>query len=402
MRSVMGAVLGLCVGVIGAHFLLPDNGYVLINFRGYLIEMSVPGLVLVLVVAYAAVRTALTLWRWPRRMGALLAERRRAAASRKLTAGLVYLTSGDWKRGERLLTQSVRGSDAPLVSYLLAARAAQQQGHRDRRDEWLQLAYEELPAAKAAVMLTQAELQLEAGELERALATLKRLDELHPGHPMGLALQARAHEALGDRRALLELLPRLDAAVIDSAALERYALAALTPQLGSGELTDSGLAALWSSLTPELRRSPALIAERALALERLGGGSEAERELATALRQRWHPALVDAYGRVKAADGTRQLRRAERWLESRPEDGRLLLTAARLCIRNKLWGKARSYLESSLALAPTVEAYALYGRLLADLGESAHAADAYRSGLSLVAPSSGPPALAAPAAASKL
>ena len=36
---------------------------------------------------------------------------------------------------------------------------------------------------------------------------------------------------------------------------------------------------------------------------------------------------------------------------------------------NELWGKARSYLESSLALAPTADAYALYGRLLTELGE---------------------------------
>ena len=216
MRLGIWVLIGLLLGLVGAHFLLPDNGYVLINFRGYLVEMSVPGLIVVLTVAYFSLRLLLALWRWPRRVGVLLAERRRRAASRKLTRGLMHLVGGEWSKGERLLTQSVRGSDTPLVSYLMAARAAQQQGHRDRRDEWLQLAHEELPEAQVTVMLTQAELQLEAHEFERALATLKRLEELHPGHSMGLALLARTYRALGDHAAQLTLLPRLGAAPLEA------------------------------------------------------------------------------------------------------------------------------------------------------------------------------------------
>ena len=60
------------------------------------------------------------------------------------------------------------------------------------------------------------------------------------------------------------------------------------------------------------------------------------------------------------------------------------MTAARLCLRNELWGKARSYLESVISLRPTPEAYSEYGRLLNQLGEADAAADAYREGLGLV------------------
>ncbi|MFS8608656.1 MAG: heme biosynthesis protein HemY, partial [Gammaproteobacteria bacterium] len=48
-----------------------------------------------------------------------------------------------------------------------------------------------------------------------------------------------------------------------------------------------------------------------------------------------------------------------------------------------LWGKARSYLESSIAIEPAPEAYALYGTLLDRLGENEQAALAFRSGLAL-------------------
>ena len=69
----------------------------------------------------------------------------------------------------------------------------------------------------------------------------------------------------------------------------------------------------------------------------------------------------------------------------RGEDPDLLLTVARLCLRNELWGKARSYLESVLSYRPTPEAYQVYGKLLNQLGESDAAADAYRDGLDLAA-----------------
>ena len=67
------------------------------------------------------------------------------------------------------------------------------------------------------------------------------------------------------------------------------------------------------------------------------------------------------------------------------EDPELLLAAARLCLRNELWGKARSYLETGIAIRPTPDAFREYGSLLNQLGEGEAAADAYREGLKLVA-----------------
>ena len=117
----------------------------------------------------------------------------------------------------------------------------------------------------------------------------------------------------------------------------------------------------------------------------LGGGAHAEKELAAALKKEWRAPLVRLFGLVEGPDASRQLKRAEGWLADHPEDPDLLLTAARLCLRNELWGKARSYLETVIALRPTPEAYQVYGRLLTQLGETDAAADAYRDGLGMVA-----------------
>ncbi len=384
MRLSLWVLVALLLGAFVAHFVLADRGYVLINFRGYVIEMSVPGLVLVLAGAYALVRALVAVTRAPRSWRAARAERLSRRSGGDLVKGLINLTEGNWARSERLLTQALRHSDAPLVNYLLAARAAQLQGANDRRDEWLKLGYDASPDAAASILLTQAELQLEAHEYAAAAATLERLEQQQPNQPAAIGPLARAYRALDDRQKLLALLPRFGRAQL--AAEERDALAvyALEGELSRADCTNERLDELWGSLPKELKSAPAVIALRARALQRLGRGEEAERELRAALKRGWDAALVEAYGEVRATDPGKQLKQAEAWLKTYPEDAGLLLTAARLCMANELWGKARSYLESSLALAPVPDAYALYGGLLTALGEAEGAAVAFRSGLQLV------------------
>jgi HemY protein len=386
MRFGVWVLVALLLGAFAAHFVLADRGYVLVNFRGYVVEMSVPGLVLVLVALYLVVRAIVAVVAAPRRLGSAYAERRLRRRGAELVSGLIELTEGNWARGERLLTRGLKHSDAPLVNYLLAARAAHLQGASARRDEWLELAYGEAPESQATVLLTQAELQLEAGEHAAAVATLERLEQLNPGQPAAIGLLARAYQAQANAAGLVALLPRLGRARLSDEAREQAALTALTAELGRADLSEPRLAELWAQLSSELRATPALAAVRARALQRLGLGDQAERELRAALKREWHAALVAAYGDVRAADPAKQLKQAETWLKAYPEDAALLLAAARLSMANELWGKARSYLESSLAIAPVPDAYALYGRLLTELGEDERAALAFRSGLGLVSP----------------
>ena len=399
MRLGLWGLAAVFLGAFGAHFLLQDRGYVLINFLGYVIEMSVPVLLIALAVGYLAVRALVGMWRAPRRLGEAVAERRVRRSGVKLTRGLIHIAEGDWSKGERLLTQGLKGTDAPLINYLLAARAAQLQGSEQRRDEWLRLAFEELPEAETAVLLTQAELQLERGEFERALATLNRIQEAHPEHPVALALAARTYRALEDWDRLIVLLPRLGDARLEAEEREVLTADALEAFTARHDLTHAELDSVWSKLPQKLRKAPRLIGIHAAAMSALGRGEEAERAVRAALKKDWNEDLVLTYGQIESREPAKQLKRAEGWLKAHPEDGALLLTAARLCMAVELWGKARSYLESSLAMSPRADAYALYGRLLDQLGEDENAAAAFRSGLGLVTGAAEAlPALDAPAA----
>jgi len=391
MRFGVAAVLAVLLGAFAAHFLLADRGYVLVNFRGFVIEMSVPGLVLMLVLAYVLVRALVAVADAPRRWRAARERRQLARRDSDLTAGLTQLIEGNWARSERLLTQGLKHADAPLANYLLAAHAAQLQGAADRRDQWLELAQGISAEGATSAQLTRAALQLQAGEPAAAVATLKALELGVTDQPATVALLARAYRALDDRAQLLALVPRLARASLPPAERDELVKLAVQGELSRTDLTVERLAEMWGMLPSELRTVPAVVAERARALARLGRGEEAERELKAALKREWHAALVQSYGEVRGADPAKQLKQAENWLKTYPDDAALLLAAARLSMANELWGKARSYLESSLALAPLPDAYALYGRLLTQLGEDDRALLAFRSGLGLVSPAAAEP-----------
>ena len=401
MRFGVGAVLAILLGAFAGHFLLADRGYVLVNFRGYVIEMSVPGLVIVLVLVYLFIRALVAVADAPRRWRAAREQRLLVRRDSDLTTGLTQLIEGNWARSERVLTRGLKHADAPLANYLLAAHAAQLQGAADRRDQWLELAQGVSADGATSALLTRAELQLAGGEPAAAVATLETLEQTGD-QPAAVVLRARAYRALDDRAALLALLPRLARAPLPAAERDALATLALQGELARPGLTGERLAEIWGSLPSELRAVPALVAERARALDRLGRGDEAERELKAALKRDWHPALVQSFGEVRGADAAKQLKQIETWLKSYPDDAALLLAAARVSMAIELWGKARSYLESSLALAPTADAYALYGKLLTGLGEEGRALLAFRSGLQLVSPAAAEPlppsrGLAAPA-----
>jgi len=385
MKLGLILVATLLLGAIVAQFLLQDPGYVVINFRGYLVEMSVPGLTLLFVALLALIWLAVKVLQAPRKLGEAAGRYRSGRAGQRLTRGVIEVAEGNFAKGERLLARGAGGSEAPLLNYLQAARAAHLQGQDERRDTWLKQAYENLPGAANAVLLTQAELQLDQKQYEQALATLRRIEDNAPNHGHALMLLGRLYFRLQDWQHLGELLPKLKKhGRLDAATFQQWSIRVIQEQLKAAN-DEAALTAAWKNVPKDLRQNIDVLESWFAGLIRLGLHEKAEKDLGAELKREWRAPLVRLFGLVEGKDPARQLRRAEDWLKGHGEDTDLLLTAARLCIRTELWGKARSYLETVIALRPTPEAYQEYGRLLNQLGEDEAAADAYREGLNLVA-----------------
>jgi HemY protein len=384
MKFALTVVITLVLGAFMAHFLLGDPGYVVINFRGHVFEMSVPTLAILFFIGGFFIWLIWFIVRAPRKLGEAAGRMRAGRAGQKLTLGMIQIAEGNFARGEKLLARAASGSDAPLFNYLQAARAAHLQGQDQRRDEWLKLAYEHTPEAANAVLLTQAELQLDREQYEQALATLRRLDDNSKDHSYAIALLGRLYYRLEDWEQLANILPRLKKHDhINQETIDKWATRIYVENLNrvsSGE----AVVAEWKAIPKKFMNEPSLLKAYYMSLRRNDMHDKAEKDLAAALKADWRAPLVRLYGLVEGPDASKQLKRAENWLTDHSDDPDLLLTSARLCLRVELWGKARSYLETVLALRPTPEAYQVYGRLLNQMGEGDAAADAYRAGLGMV------------------
>ncbi len=115
MRFGVAALLAVLLGAFLAHSVLADRGYVLVSFRGYVIEMSVPGLVIMLVLAYFGVRTLVTVIELPRRWRAARARRRLERRDAQLTRAQLQLQSGDAAAAFATL-QELEDSQQPVLA----------------------------------------------------------------------------------------------------------------------------------------------------------------------------------------------------------------------------------------------------------------------------------------------
>ncbi len=388
MRKSIYLLLFAILASILTHFIAPDPGYVLINFRGFAFESSVPSLILMMILIYVLIRGIVYLFRAPRKFGQAVSAQRQQRARRKLNRGLIEMAEGNWKKGETMLAQGAKSGDMPLLNYLNAAKAAQLQGEHERRDNWLMLAYEQEPDASTAVLLTQAELQMAHEQYEEALATLRKVEDSNPKHTHAKVMMGTIYEKLGDWDSLYELLPLLRKIKKSPAMndITRLIASASRHQLvAAGNYGDKGAVnKTWNGLTLAARKETDLVSCYARALCDCDDHNNAEQVVKKAMGAQWSAELATLYGNIETDAPKKQLAVAESWLQSRGDDSSLLIACARLAMRSELWGKARSYLESSLSIDPKPLAYQLYGELLTQLGETDSAAAAFRQGLALM------------------
>ncbi|WP_016703193.1 MULTISPECIES: heme biosynthesis protein HemY [Pseudomonas] len=306
--------------------------------------------------------------------------------------GQMDLAEGRWASAQKHLHRAAEAERQPLLYYLGAARAANEQGNYEQCDSLLERALERQPQAELAVALSHAQLQTDRGDTEGALSTLQAMHERHPHSVQVLRQLQRLHQQRGDWSAVIRLLPELRKDKVlpanELAELERRAwgenltLAAHREEDGAVGLQSLNRA--WQQLTAAQRQEPQLVLAYAEQLRQLGAEAEAEEVLRVALKRKYDSHLARLYGLLRGSDPARQLQFAEQWLKDHPNDPSLLLTLGRLCLQTSLWGKARDYLESSLRLQRNPEACAELARLLAQLGDTERSNQLFQEGLGLL------------------
>lgn len=226
-------------------------------------------------------------------------------AARTLARGLLKLTEGNWSRAEKLLLYQADETEMPVVSYIVAARAAHMQEAYDRRDEWLRRALLNNQGSRLAVGVSQADMQMAANQLEQAHATLLSLQQLTPKHPYVLKLLARVLYQQENWDELVNLLPDLIAQKIlkpeDMQTIESATLTGIfAKQLKLGGSTK--LKAMWQRLPEQIKVHPDAIYLYTKMLLKAEDYDTSKVMIESTLNNLWIDNLAELYGRIPHAD----------------------------------------------------------------------------------------------------
>lgn len=378
MRWIFLLLIGLLISV-GLGWLFPsDNGYVLIQYLSWSVELSFTLLMslilalILLIVLLTVFFSRIGLRRWRRRT--LRSER-----------GWGLLLMGDFRRARKVFARSRWQHPGGLLSALgevFASHGLEQWTQRDADFSRLSQ-YTTLPSFAAGML--QARLLLDEGAPERALAVVESFLPEYRKKPGLYRVRFRCLKALG----------RWSEIACDLAdyrrrgAIPEAEWPAVRHQCARAVLTDAtqqGAEAVekaFRGLSASLRSDPQLFGVYVRGLMVNGQMIDAEKRLARELSSNWNDELLSLYGEVRLASYDRMFERCEIWLKSHPEDHQLQFIAGKLAFLCQLWGRARGCLEASLQAVPRVETCIMLGQLMEKLDEPYHASDYYRQATQL-------------------
>lgn len=391
MKLLLIIAIGLLIGTSVMWLADFEPGFVLLKYGSWSLETSlvvfVVAFILLLVTAYAVLRTLVIVKRAPKKLADWQLLQRHKRASKALTNGLITLEEGRWAEAERLLVHNASNSDTPLLHYLAAARAAQKQNAMERRDTYLALAHQTTAGSEIAVGVVQAELQIAAGQNEHALATLQHLREIAPKHPHVLQLLQQLYQDMNQWQGVQDVLPDLRKRhVLASAEVETLSTDATVAQLEAALAKQDWtlMSTLWQQLSSKMRHAELLLIPYVTGLIQQGEQTQACELLENFLSKQWSDALVYQYGHIKQGDSLKRLAKAEKWLHNNEHNPWLLLTLGRLSLANKLWAKSEEYLRASLDHGARGETYQVLAEVLLAEGKELAATDMYKQGLAMM------------------
>jgi len=376
------AVLAVALAMAGRY----DPGYVVLVYPPWRMEISFISFVLIVaglvVSGIVLLRLALLTLNLP---GIVREQRERRAAKKRdenFVGGLRAYAEYRYQDAEQSLGLWQGDEARTGLARVLAARAAQEMRAVPKRERHIQEASEH--GAELAAQLFEAEARLDMKDATGALTAIQSAKLIAPQHTALLRLELKARQLTGqwdEVDKLLDALTRSNA--LESSVATQVRRKAYAENLKRRAEDDRALLEYWKKTPAEYKADASVAGAAARAFMHRGGHDTALDVLEAALNREWHEELVALYGEVRSSSSTRQIEQAEKWLHAQPRDAQLLLTLAQLCSVQELWGKAQSYLEASLAIAPSAEGHIRMAELKTQSGQPAEACRHYQKALAL-------------------
>ena len=415
MRRILFLFLSALSLSIALFFSLGKGGYVLVSLHNIRLELPLVIAVLANLLLLWLIYILISLLRWVcgsrRGLRTWFGRRRQRQEHGRTTRGLIAFIEGRWDYARKELSRAASGAATPLINYLFAARASAALSDERAAADFLKQAALSDGSAGIAIDLTQAELQIDSGQYEQALAILLRAKKKTERHPVVLRLLSNVYWHLQDWRQLLLLLPLLKktSAMPASQIADLQLRAACGLLCSAAAFNESGerifsagiplvendsrnvdreskcaaLAICWEDFSSDIKSQLAVVecyVQQLISLRQL---PLAERVLRQCLQRDYCPQLVSWYGRVADSGEPEQLVFAEHLLHQHPDDAVLLLALAKISAaheaeKDKAAGeKTRCYLEQSLSLHRSGEVLLELARFYTARGDTARAVEYY-------------------------
>jgi len=377
--------------VAGAAVAVPlvighNIGYVLLVQPPYRIELSTSLFLLLMALAFFVMHGLLQLTfytlRLPEKVQAFKREKRAKEATAALLESLTALAEGRHGKAEKTAAHALELGADPLVSTLVAARAAHKLKNFEQRDFYLAEAERLAPDADVPRLLCKAELLLDQRRFNDVLGCLSHLEKSDAKHLPALQIELKARRQLADWEDVLALIAQLEKrGGIEPLIAQQWKLQAHLELLGRKAHDAATLRAYWQKVpeADQLDHRIALAAARHFV--KAGDGASAAQIIELSLAKQWDTALAEFYGECTGKDPVKQLEKAEYWLKQHHNDAGLLLSLGKLCAREELWGKAQSYLEASLSVQQNSAAHLALARIMEQQGKDEAASQHYRQSL---------------------
>lgn len=379
---IIVAVLAVALALAGRY----DPGYVVLVYPPWRAELSFVSFVLLLGLligsAYMLARLAIATLNLPRTVRERKARKEAERQNADFTEALAAYLEGRFKEAEKIAAKLAGEPRREMLARVMAARAAHESRAHARRDTYLAEAKDnEKPLA---ALYAEAEARLGDRDFPGALSAIEAGKILAPAHTALQRLELKARQQLGQWDEVLKLADQLGKAnALDETTLALTRRAAHLGNLKRRTGDGKSLAEYWKKLPSNEKTHPSVALEAAEAFATSGDADAAAGIIEDALNKSWDEGLVARYGHYIGKAPLAQIQQAEKWLVSHPRDGALLMSLADLCAHEQLWGKAQSYAEASIAVAPNVDGHLALAAFKEQSGQPGEACAHLRKALEL-------------------
>lgn len=297
--------------------------------------------------------------------------------------GFNHFVQGEITQAEHDLLKAAKTLKTPW-GYIFIAIMSAKKSAWGKANKYLDKAEKTCPQLKPAINLLKAENQLHANKITESRKTMASLEN---NSIKALEIESKINIKQGDLVKLEEnLLSLIKAAKHEKEGLGDTltdAYLQLLPLIANSR-GKKALLSYWKKMPVKEQSMIKVQVTLLKCLIKLNAHDDAEQLAKKMLKKKYHEDLIEQYGLIYGKKIAKQIKFLESFLSSHQNESKILVSLSNLCMQEKLWGKARNYLEAKLSLQADALTCKKLAALLKKLGEDTLAQEYYQRAIGFI------------------